>query len=58
MRRFGWVALALVFFMLAGVPAARAEKRIALLIGNQGYSTEIAVSSPIRTMTWRCLRAH
>jgi len=41
MRRFGWVALALVFFMLAGVPAARAEKRIALLIGNQAYNPRV-----------------
>jgi hypothetical protein len=34
MRRFGRVALALVFLMLAGAPVALAEKRIALLIGN------------------------
>jgi formylglycine-generating enzyme required for sulfatase activity len=41
MRRFGWAALALVFLILAGSPAAQAEKRIALLIGNQGYSTAV-----------------
>jgi hypothetical protein len=41
MRRFGWVAFALVSLMLAGVPAARAEKRIALLIGNESYSSQI-----------------
>jgi hypothetical protein len=35
MRPFGWVALALVFLMLVAAPAALAEKRIALLIGNQ-----------------------
>jgi hypothetical protein len=41
MRRFGWVALALVFLTLAGSPAALAEKRIALLIGNEAYNSEI-----------------
>src|SRR5262249_22453266 len=41
MRRSGWVALAVVVVMLAGATSALAEKRIALLIGNQGYSTEI-----------------
>ena len=41
MRRFGWVALALVFLMLAGAPAALAEKRVALLIGNEAYASEI-----------------
>jgi len=41
MRRFGWVAFALVSLMVAAAPAARAEKRIALLIGNQSYSTEV-----------------
>jgi formylglycine-generating enzyme required for sulfatase activity len=37
MRRFGWVALALAFFALTAAPAAVAEKRIALLIGNKDY---------------------
>jgi uncharacterized caspase-like protein len=47
MRRFGRVALALVFLMLAAAPAALAEKRIALLIGNQSYTTEIGrLSNP------------
>jgi hypothetical protein len=41
MRRFGWVALALVFMALAGATNAPAEKRIALLIGNEGYTSEI-----------------
>jgi len=41
MRRFGWVALALVFLMLAGATSALAEKRIALFIGNEAYTTEI-----------------
>ena len=41
MRRFGWVAFALVILTLAATPAAQAEKRIALLIGNQGYTSEI-----------------
>src|SRR5262245_15513348 len=47
MRRFGWVAFALVFLMLAGATNALAEKRIALLIGNQSYTTEIGrLSNP------------
>ena len=37
MRRFGCLALVLAFFALAAVPAAQAEKRIALLIGNKDY---------------------
>jgi uncharacterized caspase-like protein len=37
MRRFGWVALALIALTLAAAPAALAEKRIALLIGNKDY---------------------
>src|SRR5262245_41926091 len=41
MRRFGWVALALVFLMLASAPASRTEKRVALLIGNEAYTSEI-----------------
>jgi len=41
MRRFGWVAFALVFLILAAAPAALAEKPIALLIGNEAYTTEI-----------------
>jgi formylglycine-generating enzyme required for sulfatase activity len=41
MRRFGWVALALVILMLAAASAAQAEKRIALLIANQGYSASV-----------------
>jgi Caspase domain len=41
MRRFGWVAFALFYFMLVGAKSAQAEKRIALLIANQGYSTSV-----------------
>jgi len=41
MRRFAWFALALVLSLLATASPARAEKRIALLIGNQGYTSEI-----------------
>jgi hypothetical protein len=41
MRRFGWVALALISLMLAAAPAALAEKRIALLIGNQRYTAKV-----------------
>jgi uncharacterized caspase-like protein len=41
MQRLGWLALAVVFSILAGATSALAENRIALLIGNQGYSKEI-----------------
>jgi hypothetical protein len=37
MRRFGWVAFALIYFMLAATTSAQAEKRVALVIGNSGY---------------------
>ncbi len=40
MQRFAWVA-ALALSLLATAPVAQAEKRIALLIGNQGYDSEI-----------------
>src|SRR5262245_4701513 len=40
MRRLGSELLLLICWLLA-VPAAHAEKRIALLIGNQSYSDEI-----------------
>src|SRR5215831_1272471 len=47
MRRFGWVAFALVFLMLAGATKALAEKRVALLIGNQSYAPEVGrLSNP------------
>jgi uncharacterized caspase-like protein len=46
MRRFAWVALALVFLMLAAVPAAHAEKRVALVIGNAAYAHASTLSSP------------
>ena len=41
MRRFGRVALALICLILATATSARAEKRFALLIGNETYATEI-----------------
>src|SRR5262249_48351153 len=48
MRRFGWVALALVYLMLVGAPAALAEKRIALLIGNKDYKPGVgALVNPL-----------
>ena len=48
MRRFGWVALALVFLMLATAPAALAENRIALLIGNKDYKPGVgALVNPL-----------
>src|SRR5262245_20627027 len=41
MRRLGSAIVPLLCLLLAAGPAARAEKRLALLIGNQGYSAEI-----------------
>jgi hypothetical protein len=47
MRRFLWVALALICSTLAGAASAQAEKRIALLIGNEAYGSEIGrLSNP------------
>src|SRR5262245_36230622 len=47
MPRFLWVALALICSTLAGASSARAEKRIALLIGNEAYASEIGrLSNP------------
>src|SRR5215471_7753273 len=46
MRRFGWVALALVFLMLAGTTGALAEKRIALVIGNSAYQNTPKLTNP------------
>jgi hypothetical protein len=40
MRLFGWVAFALVILTLVAAPA-QAEKRVALLIANQGYSASV-----------------
>ena len=41
------IALALLLFLLPGVALAQAEKRIALLIGNQAYTPEIgALQNP------------
>jgi uncharacterized caspase-like protein len=51
MRRFGWVALPLFILMLAGVPAALAEKRIALLIGNKDYKPGVgALVNPLNDL--------
>src|SRR5215813_15365259 len=48
MRRFGWVSLALFLLMLAAAPAALAEKRIALLIGNKDYKPGVgALVNPL-----------
>ena len=41
MPRFGWVAFALVYLTLAAATSAQAERRIALLISNEAYATEI-----------------
>jgi len=37
MRRFGWLALALILLTLVATPTAQAEKRIARVIGNGAY---------------------
>jgi uncharacterized caspase-like protein len=48
MRRFALLALALVSLMSATVPVARAEKRIALLIGNKDYKPGVgALMNPL-----------
>ena len=48
MRRFGWVALALVSLMLVGATSAMAEKRIAHLIGNKDYKPGVgALVNPL-----------
>src|SRR5262245_4881507 len=48
MRRFGWMALALISLMLAGAANALAEKRIALLIGNKDYKPGVgALVNPL-----------
>ena len=48
MRRFVWVELAQVFLMLAAAPAALAEKRVALLIGNKDYKPGVgALMNPL-----------
>src|SRR5689334_14983910 len=47
MRRFRWVATALISLMLVGASSALADKRVALLIGNQGYAPEVGrLSNP------------
>src|SRR5262245_5340500 len=43
MQRIGLVALLVASCLLAAAPAAHAEKRMALLIGNQNYGAEIGV---------------
>ena len=46
MRRFRWIALIAVFSMLATTPAALAEKRVALVIGNSGYQHTPKLANP------------
>jgi hypothetical protein len=45
MRRLVWAALALISLTLAGTTSAQAEKRIALLIGNQDYDASVGQSA-------------
>src|SRR5215831_13861160 len=58
MRRFGWVALALVFLMLAASSAALAEKRIALLIGNKDYKPGVCLRGVTRRLANRTCQAN
>src|SRR5262245_42160715 len=46
MRRFGWVALALISLMMAGATSALAEKRVALVIGNSAYQHTPKLTNP------------
>jgi len=48
------VAIALVvLFLLPSAALAQAEKRIALLIGNQGYKASVgSLKNPITTLSW------
>src|SRR5262245_4220855 len=41
MRRLGSGIVALICWLLAAAPVAHAEKRFALLIGNQGYNEKV-----------------
>src|SRR5262245_17675608 len=41
MRRLGSGIIVLICWLLAAPPAAHAEKRIALLIGNQSYNARV-----------------
>ncbi len=40
MARLVWLVLAVALWMVAGADAARAEERLALVIGNKGYTRE------------------
>jgi len=46
MRRIGWVAFALLGAMLAAAPAAQAEKRVALVVGNSAYQHAGRLTNP------------
>jgi len=46
MRRFGWVWIALLVAMLAAAPAAHAQKRVALVVGNSAYQHTSKLTNP------------
>jgi formylglycine-generating enzyme required for sulfatase activity len=46
MRRFLWIALAAIVAALSGAPAAYADKRVALVIGNAQYVHEGRLDNP------------
>jgi hypothetical protein len=46
MRRFAWVALALISLRLAGATSAQAEKRVAVAIGNSAYQHTSKLTNP------------
>src|SRR5262244_244766 len=51
MRRFGWIAPALIALTLVAAPAAQAEKRVALLIGNKDYKSGVgALVNPLNDL--------
>jgi uncharacterized caspase-like protein len=48
MRHFGWVILVLLISILGTVPSAKAERRVALIIGNGAYSKVPQLTNPTR----------
>ena len=46
MRRIAWMAIVLVVAMLAATPAAHAQNRVALVIGNGAYTKVPRLDNP------------
>ena len=50
------IAVTIALLLMPNAACAQSEKRIALLIGNQGYSTKIgALKNPHATLPWLAL---